>query len=85
MSLDSNRYTAKIINIDEGDSTVLIHFEGWNSRFDEWLEYDSDRLRPLTRVSARKEAAKEVKALGVICLQKYHLFLWASLEMRTWT
>ena len=59
------RYTAKIVNLDEVDKTVLIHFEGWNSRFDEWLGFESDRLRPLARVSARKEVAKEVKALGV--------------------
>ncbi|XP_022091080.1 uncharacterized protein LOC110979526 isoform X2 [Acanthaster planci] len=64
MDYSKKWYLARIVNVDETDNTVLIHFAGWNSRFDEWLEFDSDRLRPLARVSARRETAKEVKALG---------------------
>ncbi len=40
--------------MDESDLTVLIHFDGWNSRYDEWVEMSSDRLRPITRHSERK-------------------------------
>ncbi|XP_038051726.1 uncharacterized protein LOC119724650 isoform X2 [Patiria miniata] len=64
MDYSKKWYLARIVSVDETDSTVLIHFAGWNSRFDEWLEFDSDRLRPMARVSARRETAKEVKALG---------------------
>ena len=56
-----SRYTARVIELDVEDLTVLIHFEGWNARYDEWLEMTSDRLRPLTRQSVRKEASKGSK------------------------
>ena len=53
------RYSAKIINIDDRDKTVLIHFDGWNQRYDEWVKMDSDRLRPLTRHSDRRKKAEK--------------------------
>lgn len=49
------RYPSKIVEIDEEDKYVLIHFEGWNSRYDEWVPMDSDKLRPQTRHSERKD------------------------------
>ena len=48
------RYSSKIININEEDKSVLIHFEGWNQRYDEWVDMSSERLRPLTRHSVRQ-------------------------------
>ena len=50
-----------MIELDGEDQTVLIHFEGWNARYDEWLEMTSDRLRPLTRQSIRKDTQKSTK------------------------
>ncbi len=55
------RYPAKILEVDSEDLTVLIHFEGWNSRYDEWIRMESDRLRPATRHSGRKEKKNLVK------------------------
>ncbi|XP_033640347.1 uncharacterized protein LOC117300705 isoform X2 [Asterias rubens] len=78
MDYSKKWYTAKIVNLDEVDKTVLIHFEGWNSRFDEWLGFESDRLRPLARVSARKEVAKEVKALGGYKIGNEVLARWSD-------
>lgn len=40
---------------------VLIHFDGWNQRYDEWIDMSSDRIRPLVRHSERKERNKRVK------------------------
>lgn len=54
------RYTAKIIEIDEDDLTVLIHFEGWNQRYDEWVSMNSEKLRPKHRHSGRKERGKRL-------------------------
>ncbi|XP_060069843.1 PHD finger protein 20-like protein 1 isoform X2 [Ylistrum balloti] len=53
-------YSAKIVDIDEEESTVLIHFEGWNQRYDEWVEMTSDKLRPKMRHSGRKEKRKRL-------------------------
>lgn len=49
------RYPAKIVEVDEKTADVLIHFDGWSSRFDEWVEMRSDRLRAMSQ-SAHNEA-----------------------------
>ena len=43
------RYAAKICRVDVKERKVLIHFEGWNHRYDEWISFDSERLRPHAR------------------------------------
>ncbi|XP_050409211.1 PHD finger protein 20-like protein 1 isoform X1 [Patella vulgata] len=48
-------YLAKISDIDYNGKMILIHFEGWNVRYDEWLPADTDRIRPLTRHSDRQK------------------------------
>ena len=42
------RYMARIVEVDEDEGDVLVHFEGWSSRYDEYVEVGSDRLRILT-------------------------------------
>ncbi|GAB1606336.1 PHD finger protein 20-like isoform X2 [Argonauta hians] len=53
-------YPAKIVSIHEEKFLVLIHFEGWNSRYDEWVDMKCERLRPATRRSERKEKRKQM-------------------------
>ncbi|KAL8181763.1 UNVERIFIED_CONTAM: hypothetical protein K2H54_027242 [Gekko kuhli] len=38
---------------------MLVHFERWSHRYDEWIYWDSNRLRPLERPSLRKEGVKD--------------------------
>ena len=38
---------------------VMIHFDGWNQRYDEWIEMDSERLRGKGKHSARKGKTKQ--------------------------
>ncbi|EFN82605.1 PHD finger protein 20 [Harpegnathos saltator] len=40
-------YSAKVVETDWDEREVLIHFDKWNSRFDEWIPMDSSRLRVL--------------------------------------
>lgn len=42
---------------------VLIHFDGWNQRYDEWIDMMSDKIRPLVRHSGRKERKKPAKGV----------------------
>lgn len=49
------RYPAKICRIDSPEKKALIHFEGWNTRFDEWIPFDSEKIRPSTRSVDYKE------------------------------
>ncbi|RDD39330.1 PHD finger protein 20-like protein 1 [Trichoplax sp. H2] len=50
-------YPSKIKDVDEKNQEVLIHFEGWSSRFDEWIDLKSSRLRPTVRTSSRKTSS----------------------------
>ena len=44
-------WDAKIVEVDHEGSEVLVHFQGWNERHDEWIKMDSPRLQPLHRRS----------------------------------
>lgn len=44
-------WEAKIVEVDHEGSEVLVHFQGWNGRHDEWIKMDSPRLQPLHRRS----------------------------------
>lgn len=51
---------------------VMIHFDGWNQRYDEWIEMDSEKLRPKTRHSTRKGRPKQsVRS----CLKNFYLIV----------
>ncbi|XP_057308747.1 uncharacterized protein LOC130647048 isoform X2 [Hydractinia symbiolongicarpus] len=45
MDFLGNWYAAKIVRVKSDTSQVLIHFDGWNSRFDVWVPKDSKKLR----------------------------------------
>ena len=84
------RYPSKIVDIVEKDRLVLIHFEGWNQRYDEWMPMTSEKMRPLTRHSERKDSGsykkrrvhphpvRESFCLPVICYT-YSYFIMSSL------
>ncbi|XP_048364005.1 PHD finger protein 20-like protein 1 isoform X2 [Sphaerodactylus townsendi] len=52
-------YPSRIEKIDYEEGKMLVHFERWSHRYDEWIYWDSNRLRPLERPSLRKEAIKD--------------------------
>ena len=54
---------------------MLIHFDGWNQRYDEWIDMNSERIRPLVRHSERKEKSKRVKTVREILTNYYFLIL----------
>ncbi|XP_042228194.1 uncharacterized protein LOC121870425 [Homarus americanus] len=54
-SRDNNWYQCKIVEVDWGELDILVHYERWSNRFDEWLKMDSTRIRPMIRSSLRKD------------------------------
>eukprot|EP00079_Xenopus_tropicalis_P026715 XP_012820619.1 PREDICTED: PHD finger protein 20-like protein 1 isoform X1 [Xenopus tropicalis] len=52
-------YPSKIEKIDFEEEKLLIHFERWSSRYDEWIHWESSRLRPLEKPSLRKEGIRD--------------------------
>jgi PHD finger protein 20 len=41
-----NWYPARVVDVDAEDQEILVHFENWSARFDEWIKMDSNRIRP---------------------------------------
>ncbi|KAG0728991.1 PHD finger protein 20-like protein 1 [Chionoecetes opilio] len=54
-SRDSHWYQCKIVEVDWGELDILVHYERWSNRFDEWLKMDSTRIRNLSHSSQRRE------------------------------
>ncbi|XP_032808685.2 PHD finger protein 20-like protein 1 isoform X4 [Petromyzon marinus] len=60
-------YPSRIEKVDPDEGKILIHFERWNHRYDEWIDCNSPRLRPLQRTSLRREGLKqEEPAVGAV-------------------
>lgn len=60
---------------------MLVHFDRWSHRYDEWILWDSSRLRPLERPTLRKEGLKEEEDMTV-CIHKVNRVyaLWIALK-----
>ncbi|XP_057665384.1 PHD finger protein 20-like isoform X8 [Diorhabda carinulata] len=67
-ALDFNNewFPAKIIEIDYDENEVLIHFENYSSKYDEWISMDSSRLRPLQNADPKTETSKIDDAIANI-------------------
>ena len=53
---------SKIAKVDHKKKKILIHFEGWNSRYDEWVPFDSKKIRALPKEKIKsKSKIKELK------------------------
>ena len=46
-----NWFLSKVVEVDNDGREVLVHFQNWSSRYDEWISMDSARLRPVTNQS----------------------------------
>lgn len=55
------RFCAKIVEKDEETEEVLVHFDGWSSRYDELLHIGAGRLRRLSQEQLEKKAQKALK------------------------
>ncbi|XP_065897945.1 PHD finger protein 20-like isoform X2 [Dysidea avara] len=58
-------YVARVVQVDHEEKELLIHFEGWNARYDEWISCNSFRLRPLSMENKRKIQEKKHKKFQV--------------------
>ena len=47
------RYDCKVVEVDWGELDILVHYQRWNNRFDEWLKMDSTRIRPIPKTTKR--------------------------------
>uniref|UniRef100_A0A6A7FVI3 Mucin-5AC-like n=1 Tax=Hirondellea gigas TaxID=1518452 RepID=A0A6A7FVI3_9CRUS len=45
-TIDNKWYESKVVEVDWGELDILVHYQKWNDRFDEWLKMDSKRIKP---------------------------------------
>ncbi|KAG9355426.1 hypothetical protein JZ751_000264 [Albula glossodonta] len=57
-------YPSQIEKIDFEEGKLLVHFERWSHRYDEWIFWDSGRLRALERPALRKEGLKDEEEMS---------------------
>ncbi|KAJ8354247.1 hypothetical protein SKAU_G00218140 [Synaphobranchus kaupii] len=57
-------YPSRIEKIDYDEGKMLVHFDRWSHRYDEWILWDSNRLRPLERPALRKEGLKDEEEMS---------------------
>ncbi|KAJ8979551.1 hypothetical protein NQ317_017700 [Molorchus minor] len=69
-ALDFNNewYPAKIVEVDYEENEVLIHFEKFSSKYDEWICMNSSRLRPLQTYTTKKSIPVAKYVVGERCL-----------------
>ncbi|XP_054285783.1 PHD finger protein 20-like isoform X2 [Macrosteles quadrilineatus] len=42
---DDKWYPVRVVEIDNEEGEILVHFEKWSNRYDEWVRMDSNRIR----------------------------------------
>ena len=61
---NSDRYQGRIVEVDEDDSTFLVHFDFWNSRFDEWYKFTTKKVKPMEDEPRRRNRITPVGSAG---------------------
>ncbi|XP_030588685.1 PHD finger protein 20-like isoform X2 [Archocentrus centrarchus] len=72
-----NWYTATIEKIDYDKERILIHYQQWSRRHDEWFQWNSPYLRPMERVSLRRQ--------GLNPPQSQPMFVSGTKVLACWT
>uniref|UniRef100_A0A3P9NB01 Tudor-knot domain-containing protein n=1 Tax=Poecilia reticulata TaxID=8081 RepID=A0A3P9NB01_POERE len=68
-----NWYAATIEKIDYDKERVLVHYRQWSRRHNEWFHWTSPYLRPLERVSLRRQGLTPPQAQPVPTLSAYFI------------
>lgn len=60
-------YSAKVVELNQEDKEVLVHFERWSSRYDELIAISAGRLRQLSeaRLKELEKEKEKVKKVSV--------------------
>ena len=38
-------YSGTVVDTDDSKNPIMIHYDGWHNKYDEWIERDSPRLQ----------------------------------------
>ena len=50
-------YQADVLAVNAGDKSVLVHYQGWHTKWDEWISTNTDRFAPRGSLSTQNKAA----------------------------
>ena len=67
--LHDNWYKSRIIEVDESNKRVKVHFFGWNSRYDQWFNLCSNDLRPIADATEKIEITAPIAQIQVASTQ----------------
>ncbi|XP_053705016.1 PHD finger protein 20-like isoform X3 [Synchiropus splendidus] len=73
-----NWYSATIEKIDYEEEKVLVHFKQWSRRHNEWIHWSSSCLRPLERISLRRQGLKSSRSSPVFVSGTKVLACWTD-------
>ncbi|XP_037552839.1 PHD finger protein 20-like, partial [Nematolebias whitei] len=73
-----NWYPATIEKIDYDKERVLVHYRRWSRRHDEWFHWNSPSMRPLERVSLRKQGRTPQQSPSTFVSGKKVLACWTD-------
>jgi len=62
--VDGNTYNAKVLKV--GDGKCLVHYKGWNTKYDEWITAGNCKRKVLAEMSNIKIKQKNKAKLNVI-------------------
>ncbi|KAF3855874.1 hypothetical protein F7725_016597 [Dissostichus mawsoni] len=54
-----NWYAANIEKVDFEGEKILVHYRQWSHRYDEWFDWTSPYLRPVERVTLRRQGLQD--------------------------
>ena len=67
----AERFCAKVVEKDDEEEEVVVHFDGWSSRYDEIIHIRDGRLRLLSAEQlAEKKKVRKPKVSGTFCCIK---------------
>ena len=69
------RYVAKVLEIDEEDMDVFVHFEGWSSRYDEYIDLNCGRLKLLSGDVLEREQKKAIRVCVRVRVRVYITYM----------
>ncbi|CAL4075392.1 unnamed protein product, partial [Meganyctiphanes norvegica] len=61
---DNNWYQCRIMDVNWGAQCVLVHYNRWSSRFDEWINMNSYRIQPPHLSRAELEMKRQPTSAG---------------------
>jgi hypothetical protein len=64
--LQDNWYKSRIIEIDEQNQRAKVHFFGWNSRYDQWFDINSNDLRELPFKATPQSTAPQAPSTNIV-------------------